>query len=80
MIFLMVRIAIKDIKYNFPYAGHVNSGSLGNVGSFGLYWSRTVYSSGSQSAYGLGFVSSSAGPAYFNYRYLGFSIRCVATT
>ena len=68
------------LAYNFPYAGYVNDGSLSGVGSAGLYWSRTVYSGNSQSAYALYFGSSSVVPANSNSRYRGLSIRCVATT
>ena len=72
---------IRSAPYNFPYAGDVYNGSLIGVGSFGGYWSRTVTSSNSQGAYYLGFYSSDVDPARNNLdRYLGFSIRCVATT
>ncbi len=64
--------------YNFPYAGRVYNDSLGNVGSFGDYWSRTAFSS--NNAYVLDFGSSVVLPTYFANRYLGYSIRCVATT
>jgi len=74
----MVRIAIKDIKYNFPYAGDVSGGSLNNVGSYGYYWSRTA--SSSNNAYRLSFGSSGVSPAGSIGRYRGFPIRCVATT
>ena len=71
---------MKTAPYNFPYAGNVGNGSLSNVGSYGWYWSRTVYSSNSQYAYGLWFSSSNAYAADYGGRYFGFSIRCVATT
>ena len=63
---------------NFPYAGYVNGSSLNGVGSGGNYWSRTAYSA--NSAYYLWFNSSDVYPADYNLRYLGFSVRCVATT
>ena len=66
------------ISSNFPYAGFVSSSSLGNVGSNGYYWSRTADSA--SLAYLLYFTSSGVYPAYGTGRYLGFSIRCVATT
>jgi len=48
---------------------------LGNVGSYGYYWSSTPnYSS---KAYSMGFDSGDAN-AYGNYRSFGFSVRCVA--
>lgn len=64
--------------YNFPYAGRVYNDSLGNVGSFGDYWSRTACSD--TRAYTLSFNSSSVNPANDGDRYVGRSIRCVATT
>lgn len=54
--------------------GYVLNGSLNAVGSGGYYWSRTVYSGGSQYAYYLAFHSSRV---RLNVRYLGFSVRCV---
>ena len=65
-------------RYNFPYAGYVNDGSLYVVGSYGAYWSRTALSS--TLAYYLLFYSSNVYPASNYNRYGGFSIRCVATT
>ena len=76
----MLATIMKTAPYNFPYAGNVYNGSLVNVGSVGLYWSRTVYSSDSRDAYGLWFGSSGVRPASGNGRSLGFSVRCVATT
>jgi len=65
---------------NFPYAGVVGDDSLNGVGSYGYYWSRTTFSGSSQFAYHLYFYSSLVNPANYNYRYVGYSIRCVATT
>ena len=65
-------------SYNFPYAGYVSNSSLLSVGSSGNYWSRNAYSA--TNAYYLWFDSSSVYPADNLARYLGFSIRCVATT
>jgi len=67
--------------YNFPYAGVINDSSLHNVGYSGAYWSRTVGSNHSQYVYSLILGSSNVDPvSYYNGRYVGFSIRCVATT
>ncbi len=71
---------IRSAPYNFPYAGFVSNGSLNAVGSYGVYWSRTVVSGNSQDAYALYFGSSYVDPASIGDRYRGFSIRCVATT
>ena len=71
---------IRSAPYNFPYAGDVYNGSLFNVGSLGLYWSRTVFSGNSQNAYLLVFNSSNVYPADGSIRYYGFSVRCVAVS
>ena len=61
----------------FVYAGYYDyrSGSLGNVGSYGDYWSRTALSG--SSAYDLFFLSSGVFPQYDDYRGFGFALRCV---
>jgi uncharacterized protein (TIGR02145 family) len=58
-----------------PMAGFRSSsnGSLGNVGTFGSYWSSTVSSTNSRY---LGFFSSNAG-MYTDGRAFGFSVRCL---
>ena len=84
-------ICNKHRYYNFPYAGYVYASSLRNVGSWGHYWSRTAFSTDGglwepdaieNGANGLSFNNSSIIPAdiYYGERYIGFSIRCVATT
>ena len=57
------------------YAGHYYSSSFGNGGSNGYYWSSTAYSS--TYAYRLYFYSSGSTVSY-DYKRLGFSVRCVA--
>ena len=49
---------------------------LGSAGLSGYYWSSVAYSS--SNAYDLTFASSGVDPSRDNYRYLGFSVRCVA--
>ena len=58
-----------------PVAGYRydSDGSLGNVGTYGSYWSSTV--DGSYSRY-LTFYSSDAN-MFFYYRVSGFSVRCI---
>ena len=68
------------VLYNFPYAGGVYASALNGVGSYGVYWARTVSSSDSQGVYNLFVNSSYVNPAGVDSRYLGFSVRCVATT
>lgn len=61
---------------NFLLSGYLYTRSRYDTDSLGYYWSRSAYNS--YSAYYLGFHSSSVGPAYSNYKYYGFPIRCVA--
>ena len=62
----------------FPAAGYCDLGSVSNVGSYGFYWSSSLYSSGMQYAYGLGFNSSYVYWQYYgSRRFSGFSVRGV---
>ena len=63
----------------WPAAGDINqsSGALGDAGSRGRYWSRRAYST-ANGAYDLYLVSSTVSPQLNNYRYFGYSVRCVA--
>ena len=58
-----------------PKAGYrdVNTGSLATVGTLGYYWSSTVSGTASRSLY---FSSSNAYVGY-DYRAVGFSVRCL---
>ena len=60
----------------FVRAGRVFSGSLNNSGDIGYYWSSTVYDA--NLAYDLDISSSGFGPSSTNYRFVGFSVRCMA--
>ena len=52
--------------------------SMRELGTYGNHWSSTAYSSATL-AYGLSLVSNgTVGPAVNNYRYVGFSLRCLA--
>ena len=63
---------------NFVYSGYVYSGSVGNRGSSGYYWSSTANSSGD--AYYLDFGSSYVTPGTSsNNKYIGRTIRCVSS-
>ena len=68
------------IALKLPFAGlrDYSSSSVGNVGSYGLYWSSTAYSA--DIAYYLFFSSSSLNPQSGDYRALGFSVRCFKNT
>ena len=59
-------------------SGGVLSGSLWYAGYYGYYWSSTAGSS-TYSAYNLYFSSGSVSPSGNRYRYLGFSVRCLAS-
>lgn len=47
-----------------------------NAGSFGLYWSSSLYSDGTGLAWNLSFYSDNYGMDY-HYRYYGYSVRAV---
>jgi uncharacterized protein (TIGR02145 family) len=59
-----------------PVAGrrYYDAGALGNVSSFGIYWSSTVYGSDLRVLY---FLDSSASTYYSYYRAYGNSVRCI---
>ena len=59
------------------YSGHYDYGLFDDGGSYGYYWSSTVYDS--YYAYNLDFRSSDAYVDNYN-KYYGFAIRCVAKT
>ncbi len=61
----------------FPGSGYRNSrgGSFSNVGTYGAYWSSTVYSTVLGSS--LSFHSSNVYPENNDSRTFGFSVRCV---
>ena len=59
-----------------PAAGYRDDSSLGNAGSDGLYWSRTLNKSYPNDAWGLDFLSSYIFASYYN-RYYGLSVRPV---
>ena len=59
----------------FPASGYYNGTTLGNRGSYGLYWSSSYMSEAF--AYLMGFDSDGVTPANDYYRRLGFSVRAV---
>jgi uncharacterized protein (TIGR02145 family) len=62
----------------YPAAGHryLSSGKLGNVGTDGVYWSASPYSSTSNNVSRLYFYSGYVYVYYTNTRAYGFSVRC----
>ena len=61
---------------NLTLSGYVRSSSRGGQGSYGEYWSSTIYSSGD--AYDLSLNASNAGSAKHYDKINGFSVRCIA--
>ncbi len=53
------------------------TGSLRHTGYAGLYWSATIYPNATN-AHFLDFVSTDVYPSYYNVRFNGFAVRCVA--
>jgi len=60
----------------FVLSGYRRGSSTRNQGTYGFYWSSTAYSA--NYAYYLYLNSSSVSPANDNYKYIGFTVRCVA--
>ena len=69
--------ADSSIKLFFPAAGSCGNGSVDDVGSYGLYWSRSLRTSGRQYAYSMLFDSSGVLWDNYYYRYYGYSVRGV---
>lgn len=63
----------------YPAVGYRNdySGALGNVGSYGYFWSASPNPSSSNDAYSLYFYNGSVSPASNSNRSSGYSVRCV---
>ena len=62
----------------FPAAGRCFNGSVSNVGTYGYYWSGSLYAGDRQRAYDLGFYSGSVFWDGDVNRYYGNSVRPVA--
>ncbi len=62
----------------FPASGLVYDTSHYYGGSNGLYWSSSLYTSNTNSAYSLPFYSSRVYPSDFSVRYYGFAVRPVS--
>ena len=59
----------------FPASGNRYGTGLNDRGSYGYYWSASLYSQ--TSGYSLSFYSTGVNPAYYNGRFYGFSVRAV---
>ena len=59
----------------FPASGRRDGTGLSLRGSYGLCWSSSLYSQ--TNGYRLHFDSGGVYPAYYDYRFLGFSVRAV---
>ena len=64
-----------NIPYYLLRGGYLNGSSLTNAGSYGYYWSSTPI--GSSGACFLSFYSGGVDSGS-NFRYYGFSVRCMA--
>ena len=60
-----------------PAAGYCGNGSLDNAGSYGYYWSSSLYKSGSREAWYLSLGSGGVGVNYYGFRCFGLSVRAV---
>ena len=60
----------------FTYAGGYNGTTLYYVGTNGYYWSSSVYST--YNSYSLYFNTTNVYPQYYNNKYYGFAVRCIA--
>lgn len=60
-----------------PAAGTRGGTSVGNVGGGGVYWSASYKSGAGDVAYDVFFYDSVLLPQYYDYRYLGRSVRLV---
>ena len=67
---------LRSIPVNLTLSGNVAISSRGGQGSYGEYWSSTIYSSGD--AYDLSLSASNAGSAEHYDKINGFSVRCIA--
>ena len=68
--------ALRSNPVNLTLSGYVSSSWHHNQGSYGYYWSATVYLS--SDAYGMNLDTSGVNPASRNNKALGFSVRCIA--
>ena len=68
--------ALRTNPVNLTLSGYVSSSSRYYQGSFGYYWSSTVYSD--YFAYNLGLNTSNVYPANYSGKNVGFSVRCIA--
>ncbi|MBO7593989.1 MAG: hypothetical protein J6T12_03395 [Salinivirgaceae bacterium] len=66
-----------DTHVFLPAAGDRDVASLGDVGSFGHYWSASLNTSYPNLAHILYFSSGGVNPTGLDYRYYGFSVRPV---
>ena len=69
----------RSFPNNFVYSGYWDGSSANNRGGSGRYWSSTAGNTGN--AYGLYFNSGRVYPGTDrDYKYYGYSVRCVAPT
>lgn len=62
-------------ELGFSYAGYYNGASLSSVGSYGYYWSSSVYDT--NYGYRLNFDSSGVSPQGARNKYNGFAVKFI---
>ena len=67
---------LRSNPVNLTLSGHVNNNSRNMQGSFGYYWSSTVATV--YYAYYLGLNPSNVYSTYYDSKYSGYSVRCIA--
>ena len=69
--------ALESSPFEFIRAGYYISGNLSASGTAGYYMSSTAHSS-SENAHRFIYNATYTGPQRYSYKYIGFSVRCVA--
>ena len=73
----IVSSRFRTFPNNFLYHGYIMGSSVYSRGTIGRYWSASAYDSGNGDSYGMSLGTSSASMSKNEYKYEGFSIRCL---
>ena len=74
----LVTYLVNNNSIFLPAAGCRDVADLHDVGSYGYYWSSSLYTGNPYGAYGLGFFSDFVNRYFINRRCYGFSVRPVS--